>query len=147
MRTRPTTLRIPAATREGIELAARRSGRDFSGVANEMLSEGVKMRRVPGVLFADSARGRVAQVAGSGLAVFEVVKAYREVEGDWVKLQAAYHWLSERQLRSALAYAEAYSDEIERALAEDAGATPEEVWRRYPFTRPAVPDLPRPDQP
>lgn len=140
MKTRPTTLRIPEPTREAIEIAARRAGRDFSGVANEMLAESVKMRRVPGILFVDSARGRVAQIAGTGLAVFEVAKAYREVVGDWERLKAAYHWLAERQLRSALAYADAYPDEIERQLAEDAEATADEIWRRHPFTRPFGPD-------
>jgi len=140
MKTRPTTLRIPEQTREAIERAARRTGRDFSGVANEMLAESVKMRRVPGILFAESARGRVAHIAGTGLAVFELAKAYREIDRDWDRLRAAYHWLSERQLLAALAFAEAYPEEIERQLAEDAEATFEEIWRRHPFTRPSRPD-------
>jgi hypothetical protein len=37
---------------------------------NELLDEGLKMRRIPGIVFGDSRGGRVARVAGSGLAVY-----------------------------------------------------------------------------
>jgi hypothetical protein len=42
--------------------------------------------------------------------------------------------LSERQLRLALAYAEAYPDEIEQALAENRRPL-EEIRQLYPFVR------------
>jgi len=45
-------------------------------------------------------------------------------------------WLSEQQLRTALAYASAYPEEIERKLDDDDRWTPEAVWSRYPFTKP-----------
>jgi uncharacterized protein (DUF433 family) len=136
MPTPATSLRIPDETREVIEASARRLGRDFSSVANEMLAEAVKMRRIPGVLFADSPLGRVALVAGTGLAVWEVARTYREVEEDWTRLQVAYHWLSERQLRVALAYAVAYPDEIRERLAADQQLAADALWLRYPFLAP-----------
>lgn len=48
------SLRIPDEVAKAIEEAAEASGRDFSTVANELIAEAVKMRRCPGVLFADA---------------------------------------------------------------------------------------------
>ena len=35
-----------------------------------MLDEGLKMRRIPGIVFGDSRHARVARLAGTGLAVY-----------------------------------------------------------------------------
>ncbi len=134
--TKPISIRIPEETRSAIEEASRRTGRDFSTVANQMLSEAVKLRRIPGVVFVDSPSGRVARVAGTGIDVFEIVKAYREMGQNPGRLQTAYHWLSEIQLRAALAYAQAYPEEIEDRIALEKQWTPEEIWNEHPFTRP-----------
>lgn len=133
---KPVSIRIPEETRHTIEETAHRTGRDFSSVANEMLSEAVKMRRIPGITFADGPLGRVARIAGTGIEVFELIKAYREMEEDPKRLREAFHWLSDIQLRAALAYAEAYPDEIEARIAMDASWAPERIWEAYPFTRP-----------
>ena len=122
---------------EGIVGLAERTGRDFSAIVNELLEEALKMRRIPGIYFADTPSGRTAKVAGSGLGVWEIIMGYRSVDEDWDRLQEAYHWLSEYQLRSALAYAEAYPEEIERRIQRDERWTPERVWEMYPFTRPS----------
>ena len=132
----PRSIRLVDRVDEGIQTLARRSGRDVSAVVNEMLDEGLKMRRIPGIVFSDTAHGRVARVAGSGLAVYEIVRAFREMDQDQDRLRTAYHWLPEQQLRSALAYAEAYADEIEQRLDGDSEWTPERVWETYPFMRP-----------
>jgi uncharacterized protein (DUF433 family) len=94
------------------------------------------MRRIPGIVFADSRSGRVARLAGTGLAVYEVVRTLREVDDNAARLRASYHWLSEPQLRSALAYAEAYPEEIEQRLRDEADWTPDRLWQTYPFMRP-----------
>src|SRR3712207_742345 len=108
VKTQPVSLRLPEDVRAEIEATARRSGRDFSSVAEEMLAEAIKMRRIPGIVFADSPSGRGARVAGTGLEVFEIVRAFRDMDEDWQRLRQAFHWLSEQQLRAALAYADAY---------------------------------------
>lgn len=133
---KPMSLRIPWQTRDAIEDIMRRTGRDFSSVANEMLTEAVKMRRIPGIAFADSPGGRVACIAGTNSKVFAVAAAFRTMDGDFARLQRAYHWLSEHQLRSALAYAEAYPEEIADRLREEEHWTPETAWATYPFMRP-----------
>ena len=136
MATKVASIRIPEETRRAIDESCRRTGRGFSAVANEMLGEAVKMRRIPGIAFADSPSGREAIVAGTGLGVFEIISAYRGMEQSWERLREAFHWLGEQQLRAALAYTEAYPEEIEDRLAQEERWTPEEVWSRYPFTRP-----------
>ena len=134
---RQRSLRLPEQVDEAVEHLARRTGRDFSAVVNELLDEALKMRRIPGIVFVDGPRGRVAKIGGTGLAVFEIVRAFRNLDSDWASLRQAYHWLSESQLRSALAFAEAYSPEVERDLNADEAWLPEHVWRSYPFMRPA----------
>lgn len=133
----PKTIRMPDEVRLPIEEEAHLARRDFSSVVNEMLQEGIKMRRIPGILFADSpSGGRLARIAGTGLEVFEVVQAYRSVENSWARLKEAFHWLSDTQLRAALAYAEVYPDEIEERIRRDEQWTAETAWKRYPFMYP-----------
>ena len=135
-KTQPVSLRIPEDVRAEIEATARRSGRDFSSVAKEMLAEAIKMRRIPGIVFVDGPSGRVARVAGTGLEVFEIVRAFRDLDEDWGRLREAYFWLSEHQLRAALAYTAAYPEEVEKRLQADEYWTPETLWSTYPFTKP-----------
>jgi uncharacterized protein (DUF433 family) len=129
-------LSLPENVYDGIEDAARRTERTLVEVAGEMLAEAVKMRRVPGIVFADGIRGRVARIAGTGLDVWEIVAAYRTANESWELLKADFDWLSEQQLHSALAYAEAYPEEIEEALRDNATWTPEKTWATYSFMRP-----------
>jgi uncharacterized protein (DUF433 family) len=137
MRAVPKTVRMPEDVLGPIEDECRRTGRDFSTVVNERLLESNKMRRIPGIVFVDSpSGGRVARIAGTGLEVFEIVQAYRSVETSWPRLKESFHWLSDVQLRAALAYAEAYTQEIEERISRDEQWTPEAVWERYPFMRP-----------
>lgn len=136
--TPPRSIRLRDQVDEGVHSIAARTGRDVSAVVNEMLDEGLKMRRIPGIVFGDSRRGRIARIAGTGLSVAEVVRAMRDVDNDVRRLQEAYHWLSDQQLRAALAYADAYPDEIEAWLKADAEWDPERLWTVYPFTKPAA---------
>lgn len=51
-------------------------------------------------------------------------------------LQRNYPWLTEAQLRSALAYYEHYPEEIDSRLACEERWTPERVRRELPFSIP-----------
>lgn len=137
MATVPKTIRIPDETVTLIEETSRQTGRDFSSVANEMLTEAAKMRRIPGIAFGNSTTGRVARIAGTGLDVWEVVRTARALGESWPRLREEYHWLSETQLKAALAYARAYRDEIDKLIRLNEEWTREKVWDRYPFTAPS----------
>lgn len=115
---------------------AERMGRDFETVVNELLDEGLKMRRVQGIVFMDTPSGRVATIAGSGLGVWEIVMGHRTVDEDPERLRESFHRLAESQLRSALTYAEMYPEEIENRIQRDERWTPEKIYEMYPFMRP-----------
>src|SRR5579859_1223559 len=139
MANKAVSIRIPEHVRAEIEETARRARRDFSSVANEMLDEAVRMRRVPGISFADEPAGRTARIAGTGIEVWEVVQVYRDENESWNRLREGFHWLTENQLRTALAYATAFPADIEERLEREDQLTIEKIWERYPFTKPPPP--------
>src|SRR5947209_1075953 len=126
------SLRIPKETVEEIERTAH--GRDFSATANELLSEALKMRRCPGIVFADGPTGRRARVAGTGLDVWEIIATYQSVEKNQKRLKKAYPQLDDLKLRAALSYYECYPDEIDERISENEAWSPETLKARFPFT-------------
>lgn len=91
----------------------------------------------PGIAFADTVGGRAAVLAGTSLNVALVVQAYLRPDSNLERLRQAYDWLDPSLLRAALAYAEAYPDEVEASIRDqERWAAPERVWETYPFTRP-----------
>jgi uncharacterized protein (DUF433 family) len=127
------SLRIPQGTFEEIERIARETGRDFSSIAKDLLAEAIKMRRCPGIVFADGVSGRRARIAGTGLEVWEVISTYRSVNQDSSRLQKAYHWLTEQQLRAAIGYYTAYRQEIDELIKLNESWSTETVTERFPF--------------
>ncbi len=127
------SLRIPQETVKEIERIANESGLDFSAIAKDLLSEAVKMRRCPGVIFADGVTGRRARVSGTGLEVWEIVATYKSVKNNFERLQKAYHWLTEQQLRAATGYYSAYQEEIDRQIKQNESWSPKKVLDSYPF--------------
>ncbi|MDP2665865.1 MAG: hypothetical protein Q8P23_04550 [bacterium] len=126
------SLRIPDEVAKIIQEQAESSGRDFSAVANELLAEAVKLKRCPGIVFADGPSGRRARIAGTGLDVWEVIATYKSLNQDEARLRESYHWLSEPQLRSALTYFRLYPDEIERQILRNEAWSKEKLADRHP---------------
>jgi uncharacterized protein (DUF433 family) len=126
------SIRIPDEVAKTIQDEAESSGRDFSAVANELLAEAIKLKRCPGIIFADGPSGRRARIAGTGLDVWEVVSTYKSLNRDDARLREAYHWLSEPQLRSAQSYFRLYPEEIERQITRNGGWTKEQLAHRHP---------------
>ena len=102
-------------------------GQTWEAATTDLLMEAVRMRRAPGILFADGPTGRRAVVAGSGLDVWEVIAAWQEGEGDFEDLRRNYEWLTEAQLRSALRYYELYPEEVDARLERERRWTPEAI--------------------
>jgi uncharacterized protein (DUF433 family) len=125
--------RIPQETVKEIERIAGESGRDFSSIAKDLLSEAVRMHRCPGVVFADGVTGRRARISGTGLEVWEIIATYKSVKNSFKRLQNAYHWLTEQQLRAALGYYSSYQDEIDRQIRQNESWSPKKVLDSYPF--------------
>lgn len=112
-----------------------RGERDWSKGAISLMEEAVRASRVPGVVFVQRRDGRRAAVAFSGLEVWEIIATWKEAEESWDALIEAYPELTTAQLRAAVAYYQAYPEEIDERLAREAYWTPERVAEELPFTR------------
>jgi uncharacterized protein (DUF433 family) len=135
MASHPRTIRIPPSLeRELSRELARRGVKEWSAGIVDLLTESVRMRRVPGIIFVDGRTGRRPMIAGSGVEVWEVIATWKACGQDEAKLRRAYHWLSETQLRAALNYYDLYRDEIDQRLAVEESWTLERLRREYPFT-------------
>ncbi len=132
MKTVQKSLRLPKEIAKAIEELAEVSAQDFSAAAIELLTEALKMRRCPGIVFADGPTGRRARIAGTGLDVWEVIATYQSVGREVGRLRQAYHWLSEPQLRAALGYYAAYPKEIDRRIALNERWTEERLLAQHP---------------
>ena len=129
------SLRLPPETMKEIKQMAKETGQDFSNVTKDLLPEAIKMRRGPGILFAEGIRGRRARVAGTGIEVWEVIATYKSVKEDFKRLQKAYHWLSREQLKAGLGYYSIYPQEIDRLIEQNEQWNDEKLQERYPFMR------------
>jgi uncharacterized protein (DUF433 family) len=91
---------------------------------------------VPGIVFTDGPAGRRATIAGTGLDVWEVIATWKEVGERWEVLRQSYDWLTDSQLRSAIAYYEAAPGEIDARLSTEQHWTPERVLSELPHLSP-----------
>jgi uncharacterized protein (DUF433 family) len=105
-----------------------------------LIHDGTNQQPVPGIIVADRAPEQTARIAGTGIEVFEVLKAYRALGEDLDKLREAFHWLNEEQLRAALAYAEQHQAALAVRLAEEEEAAItarlRSLWETHPATAP-----------
>jgi len=130
------SLRVPEALEREITREIQfRGERDWSKGAISLLEEAVRASRVPGILFVQRRDGRRPAIAFSGLEVWEIIATWKEGDESWEALVEAYPELSETQLRAAVAYYQAYPDEIDERLEREAYWTPERVAEELPFTR------------
>jgi len=127
-----TSIRIKETIHTAIEELASKNHRSFDEVLNEVVEEGVRMRRCPGIVFADGPTGRRARVAGTGIDVWEIVRDYKACGEDFQQLQEALDMLTETQLRQALTYYQLYPEEINQRLAQEATLTEATIRERYP---------------
>ncbi|MFZ3089301.1 MAG: DUF433 domain-containing protein [Nitrospirota bacterium] len=127
------SLRMPEKVIKEIEEIAKKSRKDFTTVANELLEEAIKVNRCPGIVFTEGVSGKRARIGGTGIEVWEVIATYRSVDKDFKRLKKSYHWLTEQQLRAALGYYKLYTKEIDAIIAENEGWAPDEVQKRYPL--------------
>lgn len=103
-------------------------------MSTDMEPERRTIHHVPGVIY--EPLDRRAIVVGSGLEVFEIVMAYEAAGNDWEELREGFHWLTEEQLRAALAFYEVNPEEVEKRLDRERNFNIEEFWRQHPETKP-----------
>jgi hypothetical protein len=117
-----------------LKVEAGESGGSSSALAEQLIDEGLRMRRHPLITFRDGPTGRRAAVIG-GPDVWEVVGAI--VGGDISvadRLDRAAEELGLRaeQVDAAMAYYAEFSDEIDERIRSNAAAAEqaEALWRR-----------------
>ncbi len=125
------SIRMQQTDLKEIEILSKRSGKDFSSITNELIREAIKMRKCPGIVFANEME-RTAKIAGSGLEVWEVIAQYKAMGKDEQRLKKALHWLTEHQIRAALGYYKAYPKEIDRQIDLNEMANEKYVMKNYP---------------
>lgn len=123
-------MRAAKGTIRALAEEARRYRVPPRSLAEEILEEGVRMRRHPGIVFVERPGGRDAVLAGRPrLSVWEIVETVRQSSS----LEAVARALSLDlgSLERALAYANEYAEEIDTAIAENEAAF-ERAKRLYP---------------
>jgi uncharacterized protein (DUF433 family) len=136
MATRAKGIRISDDLDQAIARESEVRGKSWSAMTAELLEEAIRMRRIPGIAFVDGPAGRRAVVSGTGLDIWEVISTWKTTDGGYESLRESYPWLTDAQLRAALAYYEVYPKDIDARLEREARWTPERVWQELPFTRP-----------
>ena len=130
------SLRLPPETLREIEQMVKETGRDFSGITLDLLSEAIKTRRCPGIVLAEGVSGRRAKVAGTGIEVWEILANYQSLNQDFNRLKKAFHWLTPDQLRAALGYYAAYPEEIDELIDRNRDWTSQTLKQRHPLMTP-----------
>ena len=121
---------------------AEETGQDVNTLAAEMLTEATKMRQVEGIVFVDEGiAGRQAVVPGTRIPVWELAEYYEYVKRDREELHRGFDWLSNYQIDLALAYYEAFPDDITPHIKteEEAEADMRALWAKRPQTSPDWP--------
>jgi uncharacterized protein (DUF433 family) len=113
----PFSVRLQEETERLVEAEARRTRRTKSAVVEAFTEETARTRRFPGIAFRGDDARRRAWVIGTGLDVWEIMHMLEDF-GSAEEL-AAKTALSPAQVRLAIAYRDAYRDEITEAIAEN----------------------------
>jgi uncharacterized protein (DUF433 family) len=122
---RTVSFRVPDdVARRVAERAVSLAAESGSDVYRRVIEEWLRMQEHPGIRFADGPGGRRAVLVG-GPDVWEVILIARAFDLDVARLAAAYPWLTAERLAAARAYAEAYPEEIDGRIAENARAAAE----------------------
>ena len=126
----PFSVRLEDATEKVVEAEARRTRRSKSAVVEAFTEETARTRRFPGIAFRGADARRRAWVIGSGLDVWEIIHMLEDY-GSPEKLVADTH-LSLPQVRLAVAYRNAYPEEIDEAIADNRRPL-DELQALFPF--------------
>lgn len=130
MKGQPFSVRLEAETEKLVEAEARRTRRSKSAVVEALTEEAARTRRFAGIGFRGDDARRRAWVIGSGLDVWEIIQALEDFGSP--EALVADSQLSLAQVRLAIAYRNAYPDEIEDMVADNRRPL-DELVALYPF--------------
>lgn len=125
----PFSMRLSRVTDELVTREAKRTRRSKGAVVESLAEEALRARRFPGIAFRGTDWNRRPWVIGTALDVWEIVGATRAFDSP--EAAADTTDLTEAHVRLALAYYEAFPQEIEEAIAENSRPL-EQLRREYP---------------
>ena len=102
---------------ERLRRVARAMNRTASEAAVLLVEEGLRLREFPGVEFRDTPIGRQAFLRGTRLGIWQIVTVADE-HGREAAATAEHLGIAPHEVALALAYTDAYRDEIDAAIAD-----------------------------
>jgi len=112
-------MRLPQESGNRLKRIASRHGWTPSDASARLVEEGLRSSEFAFLDFRDSPAGRQACIQGSTLAVWEVILLVRSYQGDATAVARHLRW-PETKVEAAISYAEAFPEEIEDALSQNA---------------------------
>lgn len=127
------SMRLPAESGNRLKRLATRHGWTPSDASARLVEEGLRRSEFAFIDFRDSAAGRQAYIQGSTLAVWEVLLLVRSYKQDVAAVAKHLRW-PEAKVQAAINYAEAFPEEVEQALSENAATDFNALKRMLPGT-------------
>ena len=125
------SMRLPAESGNRLKRMAKRHGWTPSDASARLVEEGLRRSEFALIDFRDSATGRQAYVQGSSLAIWEVMLLVQSYKGDVLAAARHLKW-PEVKVQTAVNYANAFREEIEGALSDNAATDLETLKRMLP---------------
>lgn len=111
------SMRMPMESAKRLRRLANRYGWTPSDASARLVEEGLRRSEFAFIDFRETPAGRQACIQASSLAVWEVIQIARSYKGDVAATAKHLDWAQVKVL-AAMHYAEAFSGEIDEAIAE-----------------------------
>jgi hypothetical protein len=125
------SMRLPAASGKRLKRMANRHGWTPSDASARLVEECLRRSEFAFIDFRDSPVGRQAYIQGSSLAVWEIMLLVHSYKNDLPAVARHLRW-PQAKVQAAVNYAEAFSSEINDALAENEASDFATVKRMLP---------------
>ena len=125
------SMRLPAESGNRLKRMAHRHGWTPSDASARLVEEGLRRSEFAFIDFRDSAAGRQAYIQGSTLAVWEVLLLLSRYRNNVSAVAEHLTWPAAK-VQAAVNYAQAFPEEMERAISENASVDFETLKRMLP---------------
>jgi uncharacterized protein (DUF433 family) len=125
----PFSIRLSPRLNSLIDKEAKRTKRSKGAVIERLADEALRCQRFPGISFREDDWNRRAWVMGTALDVWQIIEALQDFGSVAKMLPETY--LTEDQIKTAVAYYKEYPEEIDQFIAENRRPI-EELRRLYP---------------
>ena len=140
------SMRLHEQQVERLRRLSRRLGRTPSETSALLVEEALRRTEFASIEFRDSAVGRQAYIQGSSLAVWEVMQVGHHYSLDAQHVADHLAWPLVK-VQAALGYAQAFPEEIEAALADNAAFDAQALRRMVPQAEVFMATAPEPPLP